>query len=69
MVSQGQVVRAGDVIGHLDASGCQSNPHLHVQRNQPGYGPTLNFNVPCVNPQKGTPLEDGLVDDAVRDDL
>jgi murein DD-endopeptidase MepM/ murein hydrolase activator NlpD len=63
------VVGGQTVIGYLDASGCQSKPHLHVQRNGPGYGPAVDLSIPCVNSNHQTQFDDGLVDDAVPDNL
>lgn len=60
---------AGQVIGTLDNSGCQSAPHLHVDRMGPTNGGPVNITIPCVNPTPTTQFEDGLVDDAVPDDL
>jgi murein DD-endopeptidase MepM/ murein hydrolase activator NlpD len=48
-VSTGTHVNAGDQIGTLDSSGCQSGPHLHVGRKDPN-GASVNFTIPCVNP-------------------
>lgn len=54
-VSPGQPVNAGDTIGVLDSSGCQSHAHLHVGRKDPN-GTLVNFTIPCVNP---TPVLEG----------
>jgi|GEM_PF-6261307 len=62
-VTKGQQVNAGDVIGTLDSSGCQSNPHLHVGRKDPN-GVSVNFTIPCVNPlPTGNKFDDGTIDD------
>ena len=47
-------MNAGDTIGVLDNSGCQSHAHLHVGRKDPN-GNLVNFTIPCVNP---TPVSD-----------
>jgi len=70
-VSTNQHVNAGQQIGVLDNSGCQSGAHLHVGRKDPSGNP-VNFTIPCVNP---TPTMsffsffDGLVADDVPDNL
>ncbi|MDQ2839528.1 MAG: M23 family metallopeptidase, partial [Acidobacteriota bacterium] len=67
-VSAGQHVNAGDVIGHLDNSGCQSGAHLHVGRKDPSGNP-VNFTIPCVNQVPTTKYDDGTVGDDVPDNL
>lgn len=67
-VSVGQKVNAGQVIGTLDNSGCQSAAHLHVGRKNPS-GNTVNFTIPCTNQLPTKQYYDGLVDDAVPDNL
>jgi murein DD-endopeptidase MepM/ murein hydrolase activator NlpD len=63
-VSNGQTVTAGQVIGHLDSSGCQSGAHLHIGRKDPG-GTPVNFTIPCVNSIPTTKFDDGTVGDDV----
>lgn len=67
-VSNGQPVAAGQVIGHLDNSGCQSGAHLHVGRKNPSGNP-VNFTIPCVNQTPTTYFDDGSVGDDVPDVL
>ena len=61
-VTQGQHVNAGDGIGVLDNSGCQSGAHLHVARHDGNNNP-INFTIPCTNPLPTTRFDDGLVFD------
>jgi hypothetical protein len=63
-VTVGAHVNAGDQIGTLDSSGCQSGPHLHVGRKDPN-GASVNFTIPCVNPLPTTKFDDGTIDDNV----
>lgn len=63
-VSNGQHVNAGQVIGTLDASGCQSHAHLHVARKDPA-GNLVNFTIPCVNQVPVTQYDDGEINDSV----
>jgi murein DD-endopeptidase MepM/ murein hydrolase activator NlpD len=65
-VTVNQHINAGDQIGVLDSSGCQSHPHLHVGRKDPN-GVTVNFTIPCVNPLPTTKFDDGTIDDNVRE--
>jgi peptidase M23-like protein len=67
-VSKGQSVVAGQQIGTLDNSGCQSHAHLHVARKNPSNVP-VNFTLPCANQTPVGSFYDGLVDDWVPDDL
>ncbi len=67
-VSTGQLVVAGQVIGVLDSSGCQSGAHLHVGRKDPNNN-NVNFTIPCTNQLPTNQFFDGLVDDAVPDNL
>ena len=69
-VLNGASVTAGQVIGVLDNSGCQTAAHLHVARKD-GSGVAVNFTLPCVNPTPTTRFDDadGLVGDGVPDDL
>ena len=62
LVSVGQHVAAGQEIGTLDGSGCQSNPHLHVGRKDPN-GNSVNFTIPCTNPYPTTKFDDGTTED------
>jgi hypothetical protein len=61
IVSVGQSVSAGQEIGTLDNSGCQSGAHLHMGRKGPNGW--VNFTVPCTNPLPKTGFQDGLVAD------
>ncbi len=63
-VSARQSVVAGQVIGMLDASGCQSHAHLHVGRKDPS-GNLVNFTIPCVNPVPTNQYDDGEINDSV----
>jgi murein DD-endopeptidase MepM/ murein hydrolase activator NlpD len=67
-VAEGQPVSAGQVIGHLDNSGCQTRPHLHVRRRAPNNGPPVNFRIPCVNADDHFNYVDGNVEDISPDD-
>ena len=67
-VSKGQHVSAGQLIGTLDKSGCQKNPHLHLGRKDPS-GNAVNITIPCVNPLPTTKFSDGLVDDDVPSNI
>ncbi len=67
-ISTGQPVAAGQVIGTIDNSGCESATHLHVQR-QPALTAAglVNFTIPCANPTPVNQYDDGsgvLDDDA-----
>jgi murein DD-endopeptidase MepM/ murein hydrolase activator NlpD len=68
-VTVGQQVIAGQQIGVLDNSGCQSAPHLHVGRKD-SQGNNVNFTIPCVNPlpTSTTKFNDGSIDDNDPDD-
>ncbi|MGI9101847.1 MAG: M23 family metallopeptidase [Terriglobales bacterium] len=61
-VAVNQHVNAGDSIGTLDNSGCQSAAHLHVRRKDPSGNP-VNFTVPCTNPIPTSKFSDDLVAD------
>lgn len=58
-IKVGQVVRAGDLIGHTDLSGNQSGPHLHYEewrdyRNPSSHrDPMLSFNQAGLTPGVG----------------
>ena len=69
-VSTGSPVYAGEMIGYLGSSGCQTAAHLHVGRKDPS-GIPVNFTIPCVNPLPTTQFDDGdeIVEDGVPDDL
>ena len=69
-VSTGSPVYAGQVIGNLDNSGCQTAAHLHVGRKDAS-GVPVNFTIPCVNPTPTSQFDDGdgIVEDGVPDDL
>jgi murein DD-endopeptidase MepM/ murein hydrolase activator NlpD len=62
-VTSGQV-SAGQQIGTLDASGCQSHPHIHMTRRDAA-GNNYNFHLPCGNAEPTNSFSDGLVDDNV----
>ena len=66
-VQEGDPVTQGQVIGHLDNSGCQSAAHLHVGRKDPS-GKSVNFTIPCVNPTPANKFDDGTVGDDVPED-
>ncbi len=55
-------VVAGQLIGYLDPSGCQTGPHLHVSRKD-SHNNLVNFSIPCVNPNPTTTFDDGSVED------
>jgi len=59
-VSLQALVSAGQQIGVLDNSGCQTKPHLHIARKDPSGNP-VNFTIPCVNPTPTRYFDDGLV--------
>lgn len=61
-VSANQSVTAGQQIGTLDNSGCQSGAHLHMGRKDTTNAP-VPFTIPCTNPLPTTKFEDGLVSD------
>lgn len=64
-VSVNQVVNAGDEIGTVDNSGCQSKPHLHVQRRTSS-GTLVNFELlACRNPLPTTVFDEGSVYDDI----
>jgi murein DD-endopeptidase MepM/ murein hydrolase activator NlpD len=67
-ISVGQCVTAGQQIGTLDNSGCQSGAHTHIARKNSS-GIPVNFTLPCTNPIPKTNFFDGLVDDSVPDNL
>jgi len=67
-VSVGQTVSRGQIIGHLDNSGCQSHAHLHVARKNTSGNP-VNFTIPCVNQLPTTKYDDGTVGDDVPTNL
>ncbi|MGH9345032.1 MAG: peptidoglycan DD-metalloendopeptidase family protein, partial [Terriglobia bacterium] len=58
----GDPVQAGQPIGTVDNSGCESAPHVHVQREDASLT-HYNFALPCVNSTPTKNLWDGLVDD------
>ncbi len=62
-VTSGQVT-AGQQIGITDASGCQSNPHIHMTRRDAN-GNFYNFHLPCGNAEPTSSFSDGLIDDNV----
>ena len=66
-VSLNQHVNAGQVIGVLDSSGCQSNPHLHVGRKNPA-GTLVNFSILCVNQIPVNKYDDREINDSVPED-
>ncbi len=57
-------VNAGQQIGVLDNSGCQTGAHTHVQRKDANGSP-VNFTIPRTNPLPTKEFYDGLVDDWV----
>lgn len=63
-ISNGQTtkVNAGDQIGTVDDSGCETGAHVHIQREDAN-NVKVNFTLPCVNPTPTQNLSDGLVDD------
>jgi len=61
-IQVGTKVTAGQELGTLDNSGCQSGPHLHTGRYDSN-GAAVNFTVPCTNPLPTNEFWDGLVDD------
>ncbi|MDE3178092.1 MAG: M23 family metallopeptidase [Acidobacteriota bacterium] len=61
-------VTAGQEIGTLDNSGCQSGAHTHIKREDAN-GVVYNFRIPCTNPDPTTNFWDGTVDDWVDDNL
>lgn len=65
-IAKGVCVAAGQQLGTLDNSGCQSGPHLHVGRKDPN-GIPVNFTIPCTNQTPTKWFYDGLVDDYVDD--
>jgi murein DD-endopeptidase MepM/ murein hydrolase activator NlpD len=67
-VSVNQHVVAGQQIGVLDTSGCQSHAHLHVGRKDPSNVP-VNFKLPCVNPTPNSYVDDGTIGDDVPDNI
>ena len=67
-VSVGQKIYGSTIIGYLDNSGCQSAAHLHVGRKDSN-GHAVNFTIPCTNQLPTKQYYDGLVDDAVPDNL
>ncbi len=70
-VTVGQHVSRGDIIGHLDNSGCQTAAHVHVARKDTSGNP-VNFTIPCVNPVPWDRYFDNygtIVDDWVPDDI
>lgn len=67
-VNTGDQVSAGQTIGNLDPSGCQTAAHLHVARKDPNNTP-VNFKIPCVNPLPTSSYDDGTVEDDVPDDI
>jgi Peptidase family M23 len=66
LVSVGQGVNAGQEIGTVDNSGCESGPHVHIQRED-GNLNKYNFTLPCTNPTPTRNFWDGLVDDIDND--
>jgi hypothetical protein len=67
-VSVGQCVTAGQQIGTLDNSGCQSAAHTHIARKDPKGNP-VNFHTVCTNDPPTKTFFDGLVDDWVPSSL
>lgn len=67
-IVKGVKVTAGQEIGTLDNSGCQSGAHTHVARKDSSGNP-VNFTLPCTNPVPTIKYYDGLVDDSVPDNL
>jgi Peptidase family M23 len=67
-ITKGASVAAGQQIGTLDNSGCQSGAHVHVARKNSS-GVPVNFTLPCTNPTPANKFFDGLVDDSVPDNL
>lgn len=61
-ITKNAPVNAGQLIGYLDASGCQTGPHLHVSRKDPNNN-LVNFQIPCINPIPTTTFDDGSVED------
>jgi murein DD-endopeptidase MepM/ murein hydrolase activator NlpD len=66
--SKGAQVHAGDLLGNLDNSGCQSGAHLHVGRKDRNRNP-VNFTILCVNSIPTSRYDDGAVGDDVPDVL
>lgn len=58
----GDRVQAGQPIGTVDNSGCESGPHVHIQREDANLN-KVNFTLPCTNPLPKNNFWDGLVDD------
>jgi murein DD-endopeptidase MepM/ murein hydrolase activator NlpD len=57
-------IPAGTQIGVVDASGCQSGPHIHMTRRDAS-GNNYNFHLPCGNAEPTTNFADGLIYDNV----
>jgi murein DD-endopeptidase MepM/ murein hydrolase activator NlpD len=59
-IAVGKLVTAGQQIGTIDASGCQSGRHTHIGRYDPN-GVAVNFTVPCSYPTQfsNDDLDDG----------
>ncbi|MGH9431862.1 MAG: M23 family metallopeptidase [Terriglobia bacterium] len=67
-IVMGACVSAGQEIGTLDKSGCQSGAHTHIARKNPS-GIPVNFTIPCTNPIPTTNFWDGLVGDYDPDSI